>query len=81
MRFRCGIRGLDLVGFASHGEQLSGGSNVDVVVKLAGDPEPGSTGEFSGISKWPVPLVAAGICAAGMAVMVAGIALALGTTG
>ena len=31
--------------------------------------------------KWLVPLVAAGICAAGMAVLVAGIALALGTTG
>lgn len=31
--------------------------------------------------KWLLPLVAAGICAAGMAVLVAGIALALGTTG
>lgn len=30
--------------------------------------------------KWLLPLVAAGICAAGMAVLVAGIALALGTT-
>ena len=31
--------------------------------------------------KWLLPLLAAGICAAGMAVLVAGIALALGTTG
>ena len=31
--------------------------------------------------KWLLPLVAAGICAASMAVLVAGIALALGTTG
>lgn len=31
--------------------------------------------------KWLLPLVAAGICAAGMAVLVAGIALALGTAG
>ena len=31
--------------------------------------------------KWLLPLVAAGICAVGMAVLVAGIALALGTTG
>ncbi len=31
--------------------------------------------------KWLLPLVVAGICAAGMAVLVAGIALALGTTG
>ena len=31
--------------------------------------------------KWLLPLVAAGICAAGMAVLVAGIALALGMTG
>ena len=31
--------------------------------------------------RWLLPLVAAGICAAGMAVLVAGIALALGTTG
>ena len=31
--------------------------------------------------KWLLPIVAAGICAAGMAVLVAGIALALGTTG
>ena len=30
---------------------------------------------------WLMPLVAAGICAAGMAVLVAGLALALGTTG
>ena len=31
--------------------------------------------------KWLMPLLAAGVCAAGMAVLVAGIALALGTTG
>ena len=31
--------------------------------------------------RWLLPLVAAGICAAGLAVLVAGIALALGTTG
>lgn len=31
--------------------------------------------------KWLVPLAAAGACAAGMAVLVAGVALALGTTG
>ena len=31
--------------------------------------------------KWLRPLVAAGICTAGMAVLVAGIALALGTAG
>ncbi len=31
--------------------------------------------------RWLMPLAAAGICAAGMAVLVAGIALALGTTG
>ena len=31
--------------------------------------------------KWFLPLAAAGVCAAGMAVLVAGIALALGTTG
>lgn len=31
--------------------------------------------------KWLLPLVATGICAAGMALLVAGIALALGTTG
>ena len=33
------------------------------------------------IGKWLMPLAAAGICAAGMAVLVAGIALALGTAG
>ncbi len=45
MLFRCSTSELHPVDHVSLGEQLSGTNDVEMVVKLAADPEPGSSGE------------------------------------
>lgn len=46
MLFHCSTSELHPVDHVSLGEQLSGTNDVEMVVKLAADTEPGSSGEY-----------------------------------